>query len=90
VTFEEPLAQEAFVNLLAAYFIRDTQLPEMGRGIEEIAKTEPAAEAVVRLSALRGISTLSAMTIIAETCDFSRFADASAYMAFTGLIPSEH
>jgi transposase len=30
------------------------------------------------------------MTILAETCDFTRFPDASAYMAFTGLIPSEH
>jgi len=90
VTFDEPLAQEAFSNLLAAYFIRDTQLTKLGRRIEEIAKTEPFAEAVARLSALRGISTLSAMTIIAETCDFTRFADASAYMAFTGLIPSEH
>ena len=90
VTFDEPLAQEAFANLLAAYFIRDTQLAEMGRRIEEIAATEPFAADVTRLSALRGISTLSAMTIISETCDFTRFADAGSYMAFTGLIPSEH
>ncbi|MHB1324432.1 MAG: transposase [Coriobacteriia bacterium] len=62
----------------------------MGRRIEEIATTEPFAEGVTRLSALRGISTLSAMTIIAETCDFHRFGDAGAYMGFTGLTPSEH
>jgi len=90
VTFDGPLATEAFSNLLAAYFIRDTQLTELGRRIEEIAKTEPFADDVTRLSALRGISTLSAMAILSETCDFSRFADASAYMAFTGLISSEH
>ena len=30
------------------------------------------------------------MTIISETCGFSRFPDASAYMGFTGLTPSEH
>jgi len=90
LSFDEPLAQEAFKQLLAAYFIRDTQLAELGRRIEEIAASESFAEGVARLSALRGIGTLSAMTILAETCDFSRFGDASSYMAFTGLIPSEH
>jgi transposase len=90
VTFDEPLAQEAFSNLLSAYFVRDAQLAEMGRRIEQIATTEPFAEGVTRLSALRGISTLSAMTIICETCDFHRFGDAGAYMGFTGLTPSEH
>jgi transposase len=90
LSFDEPYAQEAFANLLSAYFIRDTQLSEMGRGIEEIAASEPFSAGVARLSALRGISTLSAMTILAETCDFARFGDASSYMAFTGLIPTEH
>jgi len=88
--FDEPYAQEAFEQLVGAYFVRDAQLSEMGRRIEELAATEPFAEGVARLSALRGIGTLTAMTILAETCDFTRFPDASAYMAFTGLIPSEH
>jgi len=88
--FDEPLAQEAFSNLLAAYFVRDTQLSEMGRRIEELAATEAFADGVARLSALRGIGTLTAMTILAETCDFARFGDAGSYMGFTGLTPSEH
>jgi transposase len=90
VTFEEPLATEAFRNLLGAYFVRDAQLAEMGRGIEELATEEPFATGVTRLSALRGIGVLSAMTILAETCDFARFGDAKSYMGFTGLTPSEH
>lgn len=90
LSFEEPLATEAYRNLLSAYFIRDTQLAELGRRIEQIASSEPFSAGVVRLSALRGISTLTAMTILAETCDFSRFGDAGSYMAFTGLTPSEH
>ncbi|MBN2839344.1 MAG: IS110 family transposase, partial [Coriobacteriia bacterium] len=90
LTFDEPLATEAFSNLLSAYFVRDTQLAEMGRRIEEIASSETFAAGVARLSALRGVSTLSAMTILAETCDFSRFGDAGSYMGFTGLTPSEH
>jgi len=62
----------------------------MGRRIEELALTPPFADNVARLSALRGIGTLSAMTILAETCDFARFGDAGSYMGFTGLTPSEH
>ena len=90
LSFDEPYSQEAYENLLGAYFVRDAQLAAMGRRIEELALEEPFAGPVARLSALRGIGTLTAMTIVAETCDFTRFASASSYMAFTGLIPSEH
>ena len=88
--FDEPLAQEAYQQLVGAYFVRDAQLAEMGRRIEELATEEPFAEGVALLGALRGIGTLSAMTILAETCDFYRFPDAKSYMGFTGLTPSEH
>jgi len=88
--FEEAHAGEAFQHLLAAYFVRDTQLAEMGRRIEQIAASEPFAGNVARLSTLRGIGTLTAMTILAETCDFARFPEAGSYMGFTGLTPSEH
>jgi len=90
LSFDEPLAQEAFKQLLGAYFVRDAQLLSMGKRIEELAGSEPFAQGVARLSALRGIGTLSAMTILAETCDFYRFPDAKSYMGFTGLTPSEH
>lgn len=90
LTFEEPCATEAYQHLLAAYFVRDAQLTEMGRRVEELAGEEPFADPVARLRALRGIDTLTAITIASETCDFSRFPDAGSYMAFTGLTPSEH
>jgi uncharacterized protein YcbX len=54
LSFDEPYATEAFANLLSAYFIRDAQLAEMGRRIEEIAQGEPFVHDVKRLSALRG------------------------------------
>jgi len=45
---------------------------------------------VARLRAFRGIDTLTAVTLLCETCDFRRFPSAGSYMAFTGLVPSEH
>ena len=88
--FEEPTAQAAFEHLLGAYFVRDSQLSAIDRQIEELALLEPLAGDVLRLRALRGIDTLSAVTILSETCDFRRFASAASYMAFTGLVPAEH
>src|SRR5450756_1098105 len=88
--FDEPAAQAAFEHLLGAYFVRDSQLCAVDRQIEELALLEPLATDVARLRAFRGIDTLTAVTILTETCDFLRFGSAGAYMAFTGLVPSEH
>jgi transposase len=90
VTLDEPMAQAAFDHLVGAYFVRDSQLGAIDRQIEEIAVLEPLAKPVACLRAFRGIDTLSAVTIAVETADFRRFSDARSYMAFTGLVPSEH
>jgi transposase len=51
---------------------------------------EPVYRAMVRnLSCLKGIDTLSALTLAVETQDFKRFRRASSYMGFTGLVSSE-
>ena len=88
--FEEPAAQAAFEHLLGAYVVHDSQLCAVDRQIEELATLPPLAEGIARLRAFRGIDTLSAVTILTETCDFRRFPSASAYIAFVGLVPSEH
>ena len=36
------------------------------------------------------VDTLTAVTLLTETCDFRRFGSAGSYMAFVGLVPSEH
>jgi transposase len=88
--FEQPASQEAFEHLLGAYFVRATQLAAISQRIEELAAEEPLAAGVARLRSLRGIDTLTAVTIVCEVCDFHRFATAASFMAFTGLVPSEH
>jgi transposase len=88
--FDEPAAQAAFEHLLGAYFMRDSQLRAVDHQIEELALLPALADGVARLRAFRGIDTLTAVTILSETCDFRRFGSAASYMAFTGLVPSEH
>ena len=39
---------------------------------------------------MRGIDTLTALGIVREIGDFSRFQTAEQFMAFVGLVPCEH
>ena len=88
--FDEPASQAAFDHLVSAYSVRDAQLAAIDKQIEEATLCDPLADAVARLRAFRGIDTLTAVTLLTETCDFQRFATAGSFMAFTGLVPSEH
>ena len=88
--FEEPAADAAYRHYLAALDVRRTQLSTITNEIEEAAHLPPLAGSVAKLRCLRGIETLSAVSITAEVCDFRRFPGAPSFMAFTGLVPSEH
>jgi len=90
LSFEEPAAQAAFDHLMGAASVRAAQLAAIEREIEAAALSGPLAEPVARLRAFRGIDTLTALTVVTETCDFARFPSAASYMAFTGLVPREH
>jgi transposase len=63
---------------------------ELDREIERIARTEPYAAAVGKLACLRGISTLSALALVAEIGDFRRFESPRQFMAYVGLVPREY
>jgi transposase len=88
--FSEPATQSAFLHLLAAYSVRRTQLDTIDREIVSAAESPELRGPVALLRCFRGIDTLSAVTLVAETGDFRRFGSAAAFMAFTGLVPSEH
>lgn len=88
--FGEPAADAAYRHYLAALDVRRTQLATITTEIEAAAQLPPLAEPVAKLRCLRGIETLSAVSITAEVCDFRRFPGAPSFMAFTGLVPSEH
>jgi len=58
--------------------------------VESIAQGERYREPVRTLSAFKGIKTLIALSFITEIGDFRRFSSAAQFMAFLGLVPSEH
>jgi transposase len=88
--FDEPATQSAFLYFVAAYSVRRAQLDAIDREITAAAELPELRGPGARLRCFRGIDTLSAVTLGAETGDFHRFPSAAANVAFTGLVPSEH
>lgn len=67
---------------------------EMQRGaldgeIDRYSQQPPYREIVEALCCLRGVKTLTAMVLLSEIGDISRFLSPRALMAYFGLIPSE-
>lgn len=63
---------------------------DLDRQLGIIAHSEAYAAPVARLACLRGISTLSALALVAELGDFRRFDSPRQLMAYVGLVPSEY
>src|SRR5664280_2565501 len=58
---------------------------------EAVTLATPAVQEVVKgLQALRGIAQISAVTIVAELGELSRFASARQLMGYSGAVPSEN
>ena len=60
--------------------------------IDKAVETAPDSmrQVVEALQALRGIAKVSALTIVAEVGQLSRFPTARQFMGYSGTIPSEH
>ena len=68
---------------------RVERLARYDQEIEAAANRAEYAPYVAALSVLRGIGTLSAMTLLSELGDLRRFASAPQLMAAVGLVPAE-
>jgi transposase len=88
--FEHVAEQVTFDTYLHAVDLVDHRIEALETSIRETAEQEPWRELVARLRCLRGIDTLSALGLVAEIGDFGRFKSAEEFMAFVGLVPSEH
>src|SRR6266480_3132388 len=89
--FEFAAQQQTFDTYVHTVDLVDARIEQLERAIRETAEQEPWRELVARLRCLRGIDTLTALALVAEIGDdFSRFRAAQEFMAFVGLVPSEH
>ena len=88
--FEWDASQQSYEAYLRAVDEQEARLESLNEQVLELAEREPYRTAVRYLSCLKGIATLTSLTLLVETQDFRRFKTAREYMAFTGMVPSVH
>lgn len=67
----------------------ETQRNALDDDIERLSQSPPYRGSVEALCCLRGVKTLTAMTLLAEIGDIHRFRSPRALMAYLGLVPGE-
>jgi transposase len=82
--------QLTFDTYLHAVDLVDARIETLERATRSAAEQSSWRELVARLRCLRGVDTLTALGLVAEIGDFSRFRTAEELMAFVGLVPCEH
>jgi transposase len=87
---DDPLAQLALEQMLVHLDGIDRQLATLDARLEQIADDERWAWQVDRLRAFRGLSTLTALGLIAEIGDFARFGHPRELASWLGITPSEY
>jgi transposase len=89
-SFELPALQMTLETYRQTVSEAETRLKALDQRIDVLAQQEPYRTPVHYLRCLKGVDTLSAMTLVAEVQDFERFKRATGFMCFTGLVSSEH
>lgn len=87
--FDLALVQHTCDAYLRAVAEAEDRLASLEQQVLALADMGAYRTAVQYLRCLKGIDTVSALTVLVETQDFRRFPNAPAYMKFTGLVCSE-
>jgi transposase len=90
LVFDDLPSEATFADYLHAHDTLLARRDRLDEHIEQTALTWSLADEVARLRCLRGIDTLSAMGLVAETRGLRRFDRPRHVSAFVGLVPGEH
>jgi transposase len=92
VHFEQPAQEATLLDYLHEVEHAVTRIERLERAIDDgLVGAPPRMRAVIdALQALRGIAKISAVTIVAEVGELSRFARAPQLMGYCGLGPREN
>jgi transposase len=77
-------------KLIDLYEYLTQQVKHLTREVRRLARTETYARRVELLTSIPGVGVLSAMEVLTELQDVSRFATADQIAAFLGLTPSQY
>jgi transposase len=88
--FEHEAQNRVLVDYLHAVELATRRVEALDKDIVELVEHWALKPLVKALMSLRGVQLTTAVILAAEIGDFQRFATASAFMAYLGLVPSEH
>lgn len=83
--FAWPALQQTFEACVRAGEEAQARLESLDQQIEDLSEQEPYRTRVKYLRCLKGIETLTALTLLVEAQDFQRFNSAREFMSYTGL-----
>jgi transposase len=89
--FGEVAERQTFEYYRSVMAIREQELAAISNDLRAWLDKPPVGQAAHRLAAYHAVGYLGGLTIVAEVADeWTRFPQARSFMAFTGLVPSEH
>lgn len=87
--FTDPVDQETFNEYLQEVHDQQDKVDRYNQRIEQLSQLEAYRDKVAKLRCFRGIETHTALSLVSEIGDFSRFANAQQFSAYLGLVPGE-
>jgi transposase len=90
VKFDVPVQQIVFEEYVGAIKQSQQRVADLEDEMPKVLEGWSLAPVVEALMALRGIKLITAMTVMAELGDITRFDSPSQLMAYLGLVPSEY
>ncbi len=90
IRFEMPAQQIVFQEYVDTVKYMTGRVEALEGEMRQSMQGWSLAPVVTGIMALRGVELITAMTVVAELGDISRFACAPEVMAHLGLVPSEH
>lgn len=88
--FDDPVDQETFNEYLQEVHDQQEKVDRYNQKIEELAAQDAYRDRVSRLCCFRGIETHTALSLVSEIGDFSRFENPQQFSSFLGLVPGEN
>jgi transposase len=92
VTFEHAAQNATLADMLAEVEHIERRIEGLDKHLDTAVAAAPSAmrEVIGALQAMRGVSKLTATTVVAEVGRFSRFEHPRELMGYSGAVPSEH
>lgn len=90
IKFEIPVQQIVFQEYIDAVTQAQRRVNGLEKEMERALDGWCLAPVVIALMSLRGVKLITAMTVMAELGDITRFESPRQLMKYLGLVPSEH